>query len=417
VSHPRPEYVLSLDRESFLLRPGVLAPPTVCIQHKLSKSRNEAAPGVVLHMRDPKALEVLTWALQHALIVGHYIAGDMAGLCSHFPHLTSLVFEAYAANRITDTGLRQKLADIARGVSLESQSYGLDDLAEEHLGVTLNKSDKWRLLYGTLWTVDVEQWPPDALAYALGDIDAQHGVYWVQEEKYRGHGWLENEYAQARADFWLTLASAHGIHTDPQRVPEYYGATLVAADRDKAIAQAAGLVRRDGTKDTKAAMLRMVATMEALGEEPSITDTGLKKIAELTKAQGRAVTWREVWTDAKGGPQYISLDEDACLASGDPVLEAYQRYGSLRTRLSRAERLYRGFDLPIQARFNALVETGRTSCTQGEVEPGVSPVAWGVQLQNMNTGMEYNPDTKRVEYKPGMRECFIPRVGAPSAHA
>jgi DNA polymerase-1 len=408
VPQPRPEYVFSLDSETFLLRPGVQAPPIVCLAHKVSVPKTGAAADrTLLHARDPRALEILTWALTHAIVTGHRVAYDLCCAATSWPHLLPLIFRAYEEDRVTCTLLREVLSDIARGVSLESQAYGLDSVLEKHTGRTVNKLDPWRAKYGTLWVLDIEDWPGDARSYALGDVDAAHDIYYAQEAAYRSQGWLEDEYAQARADFWLNLTSAHGIRTDAQRVPEYYAETLAASEKDRAIAAQAGLVRGDGTRDTKLAMARMVAVMESLGEDPPLTDTGEKKLKELRKSNPSA-TWRDIWT-SEG--KCISTDEDSCLASGDFILEAYQRFGSLKTRLSRAARLYKGFDLPLQASFRALVETGRTSCTQGEVEEGVSPPAWGTQLQNMNTGMVYNPETKQMVYKPGMRECFVPRQG------
>jgi DNA polymerase-1 len=406
-TRPRPEYVFCFDTETFLLRPGVQAPPIVCLQHRVSTGPKHSAPRTLLHARDPKTYTLIRWVLEHALCVGHRVAYDLCCIATSWPELLPLIFRAYEEDRVTCTLLREVLSDIARGVSLESQSYGLDSVLEKHTGRTVNKQDPWRARYGTLWLVDVEDWPADAVSYVLDDADAEHDIYWAQEEAYRSLGWLVDEYAQARADFWLNLTSAHGIRTDPQRVPVYYAETMAASERDREIAQEAYLVRADGTRDTKLAMARMIEVMESLGEDAPLTDTGEKKLKELRKLDPNA-TWRDIWnTEGK----CISLDEDSCLASGDYILEAYQRYGSLKTRLSRAERLYKGFDLPLQASFRALVETGRTSCTQGEVEPGVSPPAWGTQLQNMNTGMVYDPVSKQMKYQPGMRECFIPRAG------
>jgi DNA polymerase I-like protein with 3'-5' exonuclease and polymerase domains len=92
----------------------------------------------------------------------------------------------------------------------------------------------------------------------------------------------------------------------------------------------------------------------------------------------------------------IKLDEEACLLSGDPVLKAYTEFSQATTLRSKAERLQRS---PIQCRYNVLVATGRTSCSQGDdPKPGEAWTAYGMQVQNL-------------PQKPGVRECFVARPG------
>ena len=48
------------------------------------------------------------------LLVGHFVAYDMAVICAEFPALVPLVFAAYDADRIVCVQTRQKLIDIAK---------------------------------------------------------------------------------------------------------------------------------------------------------------------------------------------------------------------------------------------------------------------------------------------------------------
>ncbi len=91
----------------------------------------------------------------------------------------------------------------------------------------------------------------------------------------------------------------------------------------------------------------------------------------------------------------VSLAEEAIEEYADDVLEAYANYATAKTRVGRAEKLQHS---PIQASFNVLVDTGRTSCRQGNYKGESSPSAWGAQIQNPSRDKGY-------------RECFIARPG------
>jgi DNA polymerase-1 len=143
-------------------------------------------------------------------------------------------------------------------------------------------------------------------------------------------------------------------------------------------------------------MSRAVEVFRALESEPILTDAG-EAIAKASGESAAAVF-------ARTG-KYICLDKDACEASADPLLESFQRYGSLGTTLSKVARLRRGFRTPLQSRYESIMETGRTSCTQGDdpeadKNTGIiwEPAQWGSQMQN---------PPKKV----GIRECYIARPG------
>ena len=230
--------------------------------------------------------------------------------------------------------------------------------------------------------------------------------------------WLVDQYRQARAAFWQTLTSAWGMRVDPRAVSEFAEQTeaeheiarqfLTTGDGFAEWAEAwnannpdadpmgpewlpehyrGGLVRAVGTKSTKAAKDRMRAVCTAKGLRTTLTATGRKKL----EAGGDETAIRA---------EYVSLDADACLSTGDPVLIAYARYTSISTLRSRAERLRlaAAAGLPIQPRYDNLKETGRTSCSAGDSKPGRALLAYGDQTQNLPRS-------------PGLRECYTARPG------
>src|SRR5262245_3628382 len=100
--------MISLDTETcaWLDRPGWKAPPMVCV------SLSDGASAWVIHRTDDWIPAVRAALAQG--VVGHHVAFDMCVIAAAgFP--LEEIFEAYAADRITCTMAREKLADIATG--------------------------------------------------------------------------------------------------------------------------------------------------------------------------------------------------------------------------------------------------------------------------------------------------------------
>lgn len=358
----RRDVVLGWDTETCLIRPARQAPELVCVSF---------STGDLVHWRDAEGyLEAMLRS--SAILVGHNVAYDTSVVAAAFPRLLPLIFEAYEQDRIEDTQIRQKLLDIAGGVyrkytrtdgQVVKIGYSLDDLAQRHLGRKLDKST-WRLRYGELRDIPVEQWPEGARAYALTDAAVTLDVWKAQEPN---RAWLDDQHRQARAAFWLRLMSCWGLRTDPAAVAEFERRAVSDASRLAQDLERHGLKRPDralksgkrkgqiveGARDTKAAAARMTAAFK--GNPPR--------------------------TDAGG----VALDEASCIASGDQVLVAYAEFASLKKVLSTDVPLVKsGMVTPIHARFEELLETGRTSSS---------------------------PNVQNLPVLPGVRECFLPRAG------
>lgn len=347
--------MIALDTETALIQPGLQAPPLVCVSLATQDSATLWA-----HY---EAREVVREILQgQDQIVGHNVAYDMGVLAQEWPDLQPLIWRAYQDDRVTDTMLRQQLSDVAGGVyrgyttvdgRREKIGYSLADLARRHLGLTLDK--EWQTGYGPLRDVPLDWWPQEAREYPLADARATLAVWRAQEVA--SEGYLADQYRQARAAFWLRLMSAWGMVTDREGVEAFRA--RVESER-RALAQdlrVAGFLRTVGraeTRDTKAAGQALIRAYQAQGRDYPRTDTGRP-----------------------------SLELTACEESGDPVLEAYGRYGRVNALLAKdIPMLLRGVDHPIHPHVETILETGRTS---------MSP-----NLQNLSRA-------------PGVRECFVPR--------
>jgi DNA polymerase-1 len=380
--------IVAFDCETHLIAPGKLAPPCVCVT-----IATDAGDLAILHARDPETPSTLAAMFEGAeCIAGANTAYDAAVVCAAWPELVPAVFGAYAEGRVLDVQINEQLADIARGrlygfANHEGKQikigYSLADLVRRYLGRdrSAEKDDPngWRLRYAELEHVPLAAWPVEATRYALDDAADTLAVLEAQAADARV--WGADAEAQARASFALHLLSVHGVHTHAAGIEALERMTRANYERASETLRAAGVLRANGTRDTKAAKARMVAACSARGVPVPLTDKG----RETAKANG-GVTPGEALA-------FACLDAEACAASGDPVLEAYGERVTLAAVVeTHLPKLAKGIEHPIQARFNVLVESGRISCSEGRGATN------GYQLTN-------------VRRLPGIRECFKARPG------
>lgn len=359
---------IAFDVETARVTDRCIAPPITCLAFSAEDSHE------LLHVQDPVCAETVYEMLNvegDGAIVGHNIAFDMACVVREWPELMPMVFEAYDKDRITDTMLREKLQHIALGIyrgymnirgKAIKLNYGLDDCVERRLGMKLEKG-AWQLRYGELRNVPLTFWEPGAREYPVKDTHATRLLWLDQEDE--GREFLEDQYRQARAAFWMQLMASWGFTTDPQGVAAFAKATQQHYDDIAQSLIRAGLLRPDGTRNIKAAQAQMVMACRNKGIEIPRSDP------TITNPHGN-----------------VKLDKDSCALSGDPILEAYSDLASTMKKLST--------DVPLLERGRVhvrwdLLKTGRTS---------TSP-----NIQNLPTGFVNG------KWSAGQRECFVPSSG------
>jgi len=374
--------ILFFDTETYPIRPGRQAPRVVCVQ-----SRDETGDRIELREAGLDRLE--SALLGGARIVGHNVAFDAACTIASRPRLLPLWLDAYTDDRVTCTELREKLLRIAQGTAARFQAHGLMTCLERHkIPHMFEAGDKskgpgsWRTRYAELDGLAVDLWPEDARRYALADLDVS-ALYEAQEARAEC---LRDEHRQARAGFSLYLQRCRGMRTDARAVAAFARKVEIEHEDVRARLQIAGLVRSDGSKNTKRASERMRLERSAAGLPIPLTKTGRRRVheGEIERAEAEE--------------KYTALDADACAATGDEILIAYARYTSVGTLRRRAERLALAGEIPIQPFFDVLKNTGRTSSSMGDVKPGKPLASFGDQVQNLNR-------------EPGLRECYVARPG------
>lgn len=425
--------VVCFDTETCLIRPALLAPPLVCVTWQ-----RPSEPAQIIHQFDAES-QLRTWLSGNDRIVGHNVAYDLAVVCEMFPQLRKLVFTAYESDRVTDTMIRQQLLDIAGGIyrgrvgekgRWVEHKYGLEDVAKRNAGMQLFK-DGWRLSYGEFIDTPLADWPrraqevqeaakprvselshqiafateqkdearakaltkerdglvamiesdpSRASEYPLDDARATLAAYLPQEKH---AAYLVDQFRQARAAFALHLSSAWGLRTDAVGVELLRSTTQAAYDELEEELIELGLIRNDKkkTRDTKVAKARMVRVCKEEGLTLRRTDAHANPDCQKCR-------------DGDGKPlpaghddcvEHVSLDADACNATGDDVLESYAEISVCKKVLTNdVEALLRGIKYPVHTRYG-LAETGRTTSSK--------------------------PNIQNLRKKAGVREAFVPRPG------
>lgn len=353
---------LAADTETFLFEPGRMAPQVVCTSYA------DAVGSGLLHMAEGSSWDAVAMWLEQAkagkrTIVGHSVSYDFACLCSDHPELLPLVFDAYNADAVTDTLVRQKLINNSRGELRgwrnaatgywTKHSYSLAAIAKKLLGLDMAKGDDtWRKRFGELWSVPLQDWPEEPKQYAIGDGVVTLGAV-VAQEADAAPGILDDQYRQTRADLALNLISTWGIITDAAALAELR--RMVEADLAtyRAGLLQSGLVRANGSRNMKLAMEIMDQAWPGCPKTPT---------------------------------NRYSITEETCTESGNPELLLLAKYGKAQNLLSGGvSALEEGISKPIHTYFDSFLETGRTSSS-------------GPNIQNPHRAK-------------GVRECFKPRPG------
>lgn len=359
--------IVAYDTETWLVEPGRLAPPLVCLSYQWL---GDKSPELVDRH---EAVSTFRLFLHRAsLIIGYRLAYDNAVMCAADPTLIEAVFECYSEGVFTDIRIRERLLSIRETGEANPPGLvpGLKGLVKKYTGRELEKGT-WQLGYKELYDTPLQEWPRGAIEYAKEDARGTLDV-WREQNFHAGLSdseYITDEREQAAYDFALHLVSAWGIKTDPVACARLRKATQLKIDSARDILLHHGL---------------LTPVMKGRGKAKFPTGEYKKeqKLAQEYAERSAHSRGLELPRTPTGKPQ---LTEDAVKDLGDPVLQAYQTYASSETHLSRVEAFEKGTVTPINTRFEVLLATGRTSSSA--------------------------PNIQNLSRDGGERECFVPRPG------
>lgn len=377
----------SFDTETFLISPGQQIPVGV-LATLLRTDANGVQSEDIAHLKfDRNRLAELLYtdfSDPRRLITGANVAFDMAVLAQEMPEIWPAVWKAYDEARVYDVLHGAKLVDLydgerdfylsPDGMRMVKSAYGLGDLVKRFFDEDLDKRGKDRLNFGLYRDRPLSDLPESARKYAQDDTrwTDRLFVHQVSQDKERWH----NTFFQTRAAWWMQLMSAWGFAIDAKQVFELDRRITEEYERTRTLLMARGLVRGDGSKNLKAVKQRL--TVCSLR-----TNTPLKR------------------TESDD----ISTDEEACTDSKDEVLIAFARYNSLGTMISTDLRIMKEAaraKMPIQSRFEVVLNSGRTSSSGERKKKKNAPPSHR---------SAFSRNIQNVRKEPGFRECFVPREG------
>lgn len=391
------------DYETFLITPSLQAPPIVC-----AASAWDDQPPRLVHANptmndvgpyqyegpgdDPMARALLEALLDpDAIIVAYHAPFEIVCTMAYRPSWTTLLFNKLREGKVHCPLIREKQIRKARGDRREG--YGLDDLCSHYkVPFTPDKSFGGRVRYGTLFNTPMSQWPQEYVDYAVGDICVRE-LDIEQRRKSRPEEYVDHA-VQVMSAVSLLLTTCTGFETDLEAAKLLYAQTIEKLEEYKQIVLRAGLARWEKkkgemvvVKNKKVAEGRIVEAYAKMGREPPRGEP-TEKMLEAAAAAGIAEE------DVCGN---IKLDEEACELSGSDELFAYSKFGQAGTLLKKVRRPMIAAEMGhrIQCRYNVLVATGRTSCSQGDdPDPGEAWMAIGLQMQNLpRVGAEHEADS------------------------
>jgi hypothetical protein len=395
----------AFDTETWLIQPGLLAPPLVCgsyaidpILHDLHGAETEDIMDKVETRRAFR--QVLEGP---SVLVGHNLAYDLGVMCADDPTLVPLVFAKLERDEAFDTMLAEKLIQIHEGTlgdghSSSGSGFSLEELGRKYLGSdrAAEKSgpDAWRLRYAELDGIPLDQRPEAARAYPIRDARETYDVAVAQIADGRN---LHDLPAQIRAHWVLHLSAMWGIRTDKPWVDEFTAKVTAEHSRSRAHFLAAGLLKVNRCTKVKGVLQQpdhidrdalLEACVRAEGEAAvNAAEETKARAAALRKAladvdAGRpmrygtdkkaletlvtAVYQGDPPTSAKGN---IRTNKDTLKESGDPLLEEFAKAQDNEKFFSTYLKvLAQGTVVPINTRYDPIKDTGRTSASSPNLQ-------------------------------------------------
>lgn len=378
----------------------------------------------------------LTALYPEAVLVAHNAAFDWSGLLKLCPDLLPLLVHFLESGQAADTHVREQLWAIATDNFKfdnrvgRSGGFGLAHCVLARFNVDLS-SDKtklstlvknevpkpqwpWRYRYDELEGVAVDQWPQEAIHYAVEDATWARRLYIDQAKPLTldagpvvlPEGTVVNEKEQTCFAWFLQKMREHGVRTDNAAVSEFEKEVHAMVEEALAAGRAAGFIVINRCKECLGTGLAgdvpaLQTCAACLGKDHEACNSegrygfyksGKAKTLTPPKSQKSTKRLRELVEHAYGGYPPLtdkgstSTAAETLEGSGHPLLKKYAEGSfAIKLRDTYIPILQRGTEHPIYSEPRVLVRSGRTS--------------WG------------DPNFQNPPQRGGFRECFVPRKG------
>lgn len=354
-------------------------------------------------------------------LVAHFGNYDWGVFCNEWPDLLPVVTNLIESGHISDTLVREKLICNGKGDFVvdsrrprsaatgkrRKTEFGLAYLVMTYFGIDISADKKdplaWRLRYGELMDVPLNEWPEKALDYALQDAVYARDVYLEQAKPARVGTWalvredgtVVNEVEQVAAAWALHLMACHGVYTDAHTVEQFEVEVTIAAQKTTQAAIDAGFWKVNKCKfcegtgkdeDRNTCYACGGRAHEAAVEAGCYKSRAKHKPGKNMKRLKNMIHEAYSGYPPKTEKGNIQTDGDTLLGSGNDLLITYAKGVSSHKLLNTyLPILEHGMLKPICSSPNVLVRSGRTSWARPNFQ---------------------NPPRDGL-----FRKCFVPRPG------
>lgn len=293
----------------------------------------------LIHAREPEFWPAMEQCLRHEQV--STMGNDLHLLANaEGSTLKPLVYDALQNNRIHSPLVTENLIQIARGTFHAGGKGGLAACVSKYFDEEMDKSeDTWRERYGELLDVPKEQFPQDAIDYALKDSRYHRLVALAQIDQSMP---IDDRYRQARAEYVGERIGHVGMKIDHEH------RDLLEASLEEQLEELRKTLGPEG--------LDWVYLKKTKGEWKWSKREKLIKQWVYENIPDRLI--RRTKTDA------VSLDKEACpiYSSIQPEFEDYSEYVRVQSLLSRVIPGFKVEGDRVHTRYSAMVTSGRYSC-------------------------------------------------------
>ena len=354
--------MISIDFETYLISEEMPSPKPVCLSVYDGKKTFLAVGMDEME----KALEQIFKTKQ--LIIAHNMVFEALVIYKWFPKLQHYIWEASEKGLLFCTKIYEKLLNNTRRKTAHRLTLAALVQAYFNKDISASKgADAWRLRYNELDGIPIEEWPQEAIDYAIDDAVYTYDIAKIQKS-------VELDYQlHVETEICLNLMGQNGIKINMDRVKQTEKEMFEYLLPRYEYLISEGFMVYDEKKQ------KYRKKMNALREHIAHTFEELEYTIKGTVA-----------TSTEALAKYIVQKEDKVVSN---FLEMAQYEKALTAFINNLKLAEKGI---IRSSYNGCVDTGRTSCSKSRAYPSLNMQ----QMPRGLTGVTWD-----------IRNCFVPREG------
>lgn len=350
--------LIAIDFETHLIDENNIFPKPVCVSSFDGGSAFLFTGQENMHSFLKKSLEEDT-------IIAHNAVFECGVIYWHFPDLVQLMFKALEEGRIICTLINEQLDNVTR--EKPKYSFSLADLVVSYFKEDISESkteDSWRLRYSELDGIPREQWPEEAVKYAIDDSIWAFKIYDRQKKT--------NMHLSIRSAVYLNIMASKGMKIDLQRAQLLKNEVMAFLTPRYDFLMSKGFCRKTLKTDKVSKNVKV-----------------LKEYVENLGIELRSTKKGSVSVDGESLEFYLNQ-----LNGQDEILTAFSELAIYEKVLSSYLNRFTG--PTIYTNYSVVKTTGRTSASGSSLYPSLN-------IQQMPR------EVPNVSYD--LRNCFVPREG------